>query len=199
MIHNQAPIHQGNYDPAYLAQNIHYALLGNNQMSPTDPTAAEMSSYPNTFLLNKSLFKVHAEHHHTFSPYWMKQFEPVGHIDPTFANAIGIGPATQKSAYMGTFRDKIKLKTKLSAKGNVSVSQTPTYNGLAEGPVGLISAMPMSLLPISYSPSHGVPREMTASSLPTPMLSTFRKHALVYSTCLSKRQLNIKKSPVLSD
>jgi hypothetical protein len=134
MIHNQAPIHQGNYDPAYLAQNIHYALLGNNQMSPTDPTAAEMSSYPNTFLLNKSLFKVHAEHHHTFSPYWMKQFEPVGHIDPTFANAIGIGPATQKSAYMGTFRDKIKLKTKLSAKGNVSVSQTPTYNGLAEGP-----------------------------------------------------------------
>jgi hypothetical protein len=112
---------QGNYGAAYFQQNIHFALLGNNTVPNADPAVAEMSAIPQTLLLNKKLFNVHAEHHHTFAPYWMKQFEPVGNADPVFENAIPIGQATAKSAYMVTFRDNIKLKTRLSARGNIGV------------------------------------------------------------------------------
>jgi hypothetical protein len=75
------------------------------------------------FFLNKKLFNVHAEHHHQFSPAWLKQFTgSVSTAGTPYANAFGLGTATNKSAYMVTFKDKIKLKTKLSARGSDEVS-----------------------------------------------------------------------------
>jgi hypothetical protein len=109
------------FNPGYFAQNVHYALLGNNQAVNGEPAVGAMSSYAQTFLLNKKLFKVHAEHHHSFSPNWLSQYiqtppDP-NTPDPNYGGLrTGLGAATQKSAFMVTWRDNIKLKIKLSAR-----------------------------------------------------------------------------------
>jgi hypothetical protein len=96
-----------------------------------------MTSCASTFILNKKLFKVHAEHHHEFSPNWLKQYLPIPQVTPdsAYLNATGVGAATAKSAYMVTFRDRIKLRTKISAKGNKALRQIPaSHNAFQDAP-----------------------------------------------------------------
>jgi hypothetical protein len=83
------------------------------------------------FFLNRKLFNVHAEHHHEFSPAWLRQF--TGGVSTTgtnFTDSFGLGYSTAKSAYMCTFKDKIKLKIKLSARGNDNIGGMPGVGGV---------------------------------------------------------------------
>jgi hypothetical protein len=86
---------QGQYDPAFLKEDLHYAMAGSSN------TNADVEINSQMFFLNRKLFNVHAEHHHQFSPAWLKQFTgSVSTAGTNFVNAFGVGFATNKSAYM---------------------------------------------------------------------------------------------------
>lgn len=125
-------ISSGYYDPSYLTEDLHYAKLG-------DAFASSVVGDSNMFFLNKKLFNVHAEHHHTFAPFWLKQALATSTVSPVFQNANAIGPATSKSAYMVTYTDNIKLNIKLTARGNKSLfpALTPPIPPLELGWTGI--------------------------------------------------------------
>jgi hypothetical protein len=115
---------QGGYDPTFLKEDLHYAMLGSSNTN----TDVEINSQ--MFFLNRKLFNVHAEHHHEFSPAWLRQFTgQQSTANTNFTGAFALGNATNKSAYMMTFKDKIKLKIKLSARGNDTIGGMPGVGG----------------------------------------------------------------------
>jgi hypothetical protein len=101
----------GEYTISYLTENLHFAKLGGN-------TAASIVGNGTMFFLNKKLFTIHAEHHHTFAPYWLKQNLALGTSGDIFENARANMPATRRSDYCVTYKDYIKLNRKFSSRGN---------------------------------------------------------------------------------
>lgn len=112
----------GEYSTSYLTEGLHYAKLGGN-------AASSVVANGTMFFLNKKLFTVHAEHHHTFAPFWLKQALVTGQTGDTFQNAHGIMPATNKSAYEVTYKDYVKLNRKFSSRGNAIVAATQVGKG----------------------------------------------------------------------
>lgn len=105
----------GEYSISYLTENVHFAKLGGN-------TAASIVANGTMFFLNKKLFTIHAEHHHTFAPFWLKQALATGTTGETFESSHGIMPATSKSAYCVTYKDHIKLNRKFTSRGNTVIA-----------------------------------------------------------------------------
>lgn len=105
----------GEYTISYLTENVHFAKLGGN-------TSSSIVTNGTMFFLNKDLFTVHAEHHHTFAPYWLKQALSQGSSGDIFENARANMPATRRSDYCVTYKDYIKLNRKFSSRGNTVIA-----------------------------------------------------------------------------